>query len=872
VELQRQVVTFLMTDIVGSTGMWERDAETMGMAVARHDAIAARRIGEHGGRLVKPRGEGDSLFAVFEDPVAAIRCACDLQADLTSEPWPEGCALSVRTALNTGAASRREADYYGQPVNLCARLRSVAHGGQIVVSGSTWELTRDLLPCGVRLSDLGMHRLPGIANEVRAYQVIHPALRADFPPLRSLNYIPSNLPYPPNPLFVGRDELLSNIHAALTASPPQPVALVGIAGLGKTHAVIEYAHRHMSEYPGGVFFVGASDTTRLHLDCATLARFFDMPAHLTVEERAARVREELARSAELVLLIVDGLTETTEQQAIPGGPRCRTLVTCNQRHLVRHGYRIIEPPPLSEEAALRLLQSRRTAEDPDNRRAVQQTAAALGYLPLPLLLAANHVDRLGIGFADYYTMLDEAPAETLARARRRFISHTGHDGRIFDALALRYKSLEPPAPIVLIAASCFAGTGISPDRLCAAAGMTNRIAFDEAVADLVDDSLMARERGGRLSMHGMVRLMVREMAEPGAEAEALGRTMSVLADCLTQANDAMDWADARSELGHCLAAVERGRRKLCDERLERLLSELGRYHFHHGGHAAAAACFDESAALAEKLRGPNDALRALAIRRRGEARHRHGDRAGALADSLEALRLASGIFDSDSAEIADYHVTLGYILRMSGDLDAALPHYQHALAVLEAAYGRRHPAVATCLNNLGALREAQGDHQSALSLIEEALVIDTEVHGPHSPRVAIRLNNVGRVLGKLGHWTRSIACHEQAMAINEAAYGPSHPDIAGTHYHLGLAACGLGDTEGARTQFALALRMSRRYFDDSHPFCRMVREALSRLPAEAAGTPDAPDGAAPHNEGGSQDVAGTNDVCRMLPVSVSPVP
>jgi len=832
VEPQRQVVTFLMTDIVGSTGLWERDPDAMAHATARHDAIAARRIAEHGGRLIKPRGEGDSLFAVFTDPSGAVGCACDLQADLCSEPWPEGCSISVRAAVNTGAAAARDADYYGRPVNLCARLRSVAHGGQILAGSSTWELTRDALPSDVGLTDLGLHRLPGIAREARVYQVIHPTLRADFPPLRSLDHIPHNLPYPSNPLFVGREDLLTSIHAALTVSPPEQVALVGLTGLGKTQAAIEYAHRKMAEYPGGVFFVNASDSARLHLDCASIGRFFDLPEHLTVHERAARVRSELEHSAAPVLLIVDGLTERTERIAIPHGPRCRIMVTCNQRHLVRQGYHIIEPAPLSEDAALQLLQSRRAVESDEGRRAAQETAAALGYLPLALSLAANHVDRLGIGFSEYRAMLDEAPADVLARARRRFISDTGHDGRIFDAIALRYGSLEPPAPSVLIAACCFAGRGISPEKLSRASGSEDRADFDEAVADLVDDSLMAREEGGRLSIHSLVRLLVREMAPPDATAAALGRTVNVLADCLMRANDAMDWADSRPEISHCLVVADRCRRTTLDDGFERLLFELGRHQFYHGEHAEAASCFDEAACVAETLRGPDDARRALAIRRRGEARHRLGERADALDDSCEALQIATRAFGPDDPRIADYHVTVGYVLRMSNRLAEALPHYEKALAVLEAAHGRRHPATATCLNNLGALREAQGDLPAALGLLEEALDIDVEAHGRRSPRIGIRLNNIGRVQGKLGDWSRAVDCHDEAMAINEAAYGPSHPDIAGTYYHLGLASRGLGDDAGARSRFAKALSMGRRYFDDDHPFCRMVRDAMSALPDE----------------------------------------
>lgn len=850
-EPQRQVVTFLMSDIVGSTGLWEQHPGDMRRAVASHDAIASRRVAEHGGRLVKPRGEGDSLFAVFRDPGDAVACAVALQANWTAEPWPGQCALSVRIGIHTGTVEFRDDDYYGRPVNLCARLRSIAHGGQILITRTTRDLIGDSGPAGAAFRDLGTHRLTGLSEPVHVHQVTHPALRAAFPPLRSLDHTPTNLPFPANPMFVGRDDVLDELHSLLSGPGHEPVAIVGITGLGKTQLAIEYAHRFMSAYPGGVFFVNASDTARMHLDCAAIGEFFDLPEHLTTGERAARVRALLQAAPTPVLLIVDNLTDKTERVAIPGGPQCRVLVTSNQRHVVRQGFRMVEPSVLETDAALRLLQSRRRAEDANELEAAAQIASALGGLPLALALVANHVDRLGVTFAQYRSMLSQTPVALLGRARRRFISDTGHDGGIFDAIALRYQSLEDPAPRVLIAASPFAGRGISPDLLFEASGLGPRDDFDEAVADLVDDALLAREQSGRLALHSLVRLLVRELAPPDEVTAARDRAASVLTGHLRAANEAMDWSAARPEISHCYAVAARcrlgPRLSGADEGvrsgpvaglalLEPLLMEMGAYQFHHGELAEAVASYDEGACVAETLRGPRDLARALFIRRRGEARQRLADGDGALGDARSALALATALLRNDDPQLADYHVTLGYVLRMAGRFDAALPHYEKALAIHEAANGRKHPSTATCLNNLGALREAQGDLQAAQALLDEALAIDSESCDGRSPRIAIRLNNVGRVEGKLGDWNGAYARHLEALAIYEAAYGPSHPDVAGTHYHLGLAAQGRNDHQAARDHLARALAVGRRFFDDDHPFCRLVMDALgaASLPAQGA--------------------------------------
>src|SRR5437868_2262218 len=147
-ELPTGTITFLFTDIEGSTRLWDQHPEAMEAALARHDALAAAAIEQHEGHLVKHRGEGDSLFAVFARAVDAIAAAVALQQALVTEPWPAETAPRVRVALHTGDAALRDGDYFGAALSRCARLRAVAHGGQLLLSSATQELVRDALPEG----------------------------------------------------------------------------------------------------------------------------------------------------------------------------------------------------------------------------------------------------------------------------------------------------------------------------------------------------------------------------------------------------------------------------------------------------------------------------------------------------------------------------------------------------------------------------------------------------------------------------------------------------------------------------------------------------------------------------------------------------
>ena len=155
------VLTFLLTDVEGSTPLWERHGAVMGAALARHELLVAEAVASHGGQLIKTRGEGDSTLSVFGRASDAAAAAVELQQRLAAERWPDGIALPTRTALHTGEAESRVGDYYGQTLNRAARLRALGRGGQVLLSRATAELVADQLPAGVGLTDVGAHRLRG---------------------------------------------------------------------------------------------------------------------------------------------------------------------------------------------------------------------------------------------------------------------------------------------------------------------------------------------------------------------------------------------------------------------------------------------------------------------------------------------------------------------------------------------------------------------------------------------------------------------------------------------------------------------------------------------------------------------------------------
>src|SRR5215207_4186626 len=243
-------VTFLFTDLVGSSRLWEEHPVAMKGALACHDVILRDAVEGQGGRVVKTTGDGlHAAFAVAPDAVAA---ALDAERRLTGEEWVLPEPLKVRMGLHTGVAEVREGDYYGTAVNRAARVAAVAHGGQIVASAATADLVRDDLSPEVALIDLGEHRLRDLGRPERITAVAHPDLPGDFPALRSLDAYPGNLPVQRSS-FVGRDEDLAGVHGALEGSPV--ITLTGVGGVGKTRLALQVAADVVARYPDGAWFV-----------------------------------------------------------------------------------------------------------------------------------------------------------------------------------------------------------------------------------------------------------------------------------------------------------------------------------------------------------------------------------------------------------------------------------------------------------------------------------------------------------------------------------------------------------------------------------------------------------------------------------------
>lgn len=243
------LVTFLLTDVEGSTQAWQNAPDEMSAIVSRHYQILDAAVVAHGGVRPQEQGEGDSIVAVFEDPAEAVRTALDAQLALRRE-LPD---LPVRMALHTGEAMLRNADnYVGLTIIRCARIRSCGHGGQILLSGDTVEATRESLPDGTAAHDLGLYGLRGLDGRTRIWQLTHRDLPSDFPPLKAGTSAAGNLPTPLTS-FIGRRTELATIGNSL--GNQRLVTLVGQAGVGKSRLAQAVGDAAANSMTGGVWWI-----------------------------------------------------------------------------------------------------------------------------------------------------------------------------------------------------------------------------------------------------------------------------------------------------------------------------------------------------------------------------------------------------------------------------------------------------------------------------------------------------------------------------------------------------------------------------------------------------------------------------------------
>lgn len=824
-DLPSGTVTFMFTDIEGSTALWEKYPELMLKALDRHDAIADEVVARHHGFVVKPRGEGDSLFIVFADPVAALRAVVDLQLAFLGEPWPEETPIKVRMALHTGPAHLIEDDYRGSTVNRSARIRAVAHGGQIIVSEATRVLIGPDEPSGIGFKAMGAHRLKDLVEPVELFQVLNDGLPIEFPPLKSLGAVANNLPIMLTSL-VGRERELQDVRGLLRTA--HIVTISGAGGSGKTRLAIHAAAEEVEHFPDGVFFLDLTEVREEDAIGPLIARVMELPLQGAQSlERA--VLDHLASRTALLIFdncehVVAGAAKWVKRIAT-GASKVRIIAT-SREILNLHGEAVYRVPTLGVpdasltkvsdilgSDAVQLFADRAKLVSPDfeierHAQGVLNVCRALDGIPLAIELAASRVRAMTVeqiekGLNDRFRFLRSQSREVLPRQQT-----------LRALVDWSYELLDPQEQRLLQRLSVFVGT-FTLDAIvaiCADDEVQDYEVFD-LVTRLVDKSLLVYE-SPRYRLLQTVHRYVSERLDEAGGGELLCQAHQAYYAQLVEEQSKFFGTEQREALeivqadyGNVRAAIEAGMQEpqLLPQASAMALNlnlfwyGLGQYEEAHALLATLAE-LNETAEQAEtaanllnsastmarqtgnleraeahlrkslELRRPDDHVgRSAALTNLASVAIMKGEHEQAIGLLREAIALAEP--QGESSALLRCRIILGNALQQSGDLEGA--NAELVLAVSLAEKLGDSLMLTFALNNLANVTLKRGDVKEADRLLSETVRRAIVAH--QIPLVETTLRQIAQVRTELAKYEDAALFEGLAAELRERHGMPLAP-------------------------------------------------------------------------------------------------
>ena len=781
-KLPTGTVTFFFSDMEGSTRLVQELGDAWPGLLEEHDRLFRVAIGHHGG--VEVRTIGDAFFVAFGSASDAVATAAEVQQLISETAWPDGRAVRVRIGLHTGTGALGGSDYVGLDVHRAARIADAAHGGQVVMSEATAAIVEEGLPDGSRLRDLGKHRLKDLLEKEALFELVLRGISRDFPPLRSLDAIPNNLPVQVTS-FVGREDDLRIALDLLETS--RIVTLLGPGGTGKSRLSIQVAAEAADGFRDGVFFVSLAPLTDGDLIAPTILSTLGVQ----VASGGLSPDDQLLRfvSDKSLLLILDNFEQLVESATIvsdlaAASPASKFLVSSRIPLRVRGEHELPIPPlelaapdaaveTLLANEAIHLFVERAQAVDPsftvteDNARAVVELVSRLDGLPLAIELVVPKLKVLPVE-----QILERLDTRTLTAGAR---DAPERHQTMWNAIRWSEESLPEACRRLFRRLSVFV-SGARLEEIEAVCGPADDLGVDviDGIATLVDGSLVRRE-GDRFRMLQVIREFAEAMLVDSDEEDEI-RNRHALAYCARieeafpelTGRDRKSWLDAldadhdnlRSALSHCVS----------------------------GGQVDSALRFAWSMWRYWQIRG-----------------HLH-----------EARRRVDQILDmegGDGRRRAKAIEALGGIAWWQGDVETCVKAYQEALELQRELGDERE--VANALYNLG-LTDALFvmDPGKGEPLMREALEIYERIGDlkgiadVHWGLGNLALHGQGDPVEAISHYETSVADYRKTgnvfgegwalFELGEAHRRASHFDTARQHYEEGLRLLyGTGDISAA---------------------------------------------------------------------------
>lgn len=819
-------LTFLLTDIESSTELWERHPDAMRSALTLHDKIIEESVEANQGLLVRPRGEGDSRFAVFPQAENSVRAAVEILRKLITELPELPFALKVRIGMHTGTADLRMGDYYGSTVNRCARIRGLGHGGQVLISQVTADLVRDDLPEGVIQIDLGTHPLKGLSRGERIYQLWIPGLPNEFPPLDSAAGVDNNLPDQPTP-FIGRAKQIEAIKKLLLNPVVRLVTLLGPGGTGKTRLSLQVAQEVFDSFLQGEFFVPLAEDTDTNQLISRVAQQLD------VREGGRPLLENVKDYLhdKRLLLVLDNFEQLVSAAPVvadllAAAPHLKILVT-SRIALNLHGEREFPVPPLelpqtaaqltakdlAENESVLLFVERARSAHPNfeltdsNAPTVAEICRRLDGLPLALELAAARIKLL-------------PPQAILARLDDRLKLLTGgardlpaRHQTLRNTLEWSYGLLGQDERTLYARLSVFVG-GFTLEAAEAVCNPDGRLDILEGLTSLVNNSLIRQEDTTddetRFRMLETIRAYALERLADSGEMETLQKqhagyfgdmVINEIGSKLFSANALywLNWLEReydniRATLTWCLVTpqgIELG---------AELVFWLTWFWFRRG-YLIEGSTWAERLLAAPGLQAFSR-MRGMVLHTSGMMAVWQGKQDTALVQLQEGLAIANRL--EDEHLVATLLLSNAVALINMGRDSTARPLLEEARSLFKEQ--KQASLHLVTLVHLGNVELGLGHPEQARALHDEGLA-EARAIGENF-LLSFALNNLGEVARTLGQYDLARTYYEECEALLSNTGDQS--DMARFAHSLGYVAQYEGDYTQAEAQFRKSLVMFRR--------------------------------------------------------------
>jgi len=819
-KLPSGTVTFLFTDIEGSTPWWEHHAEWMAHAFARQESILREAAAAHNGYVYKMIG--DAFQIAFDTALDALNAAVKAQRQLQNESWGEFGPLRVRMALHTGVTEERDDDYVGPILNRLGRLLSVSHGGQILLTQATHELISDWLPAEVDLHDLGQHRLKDLVRPEHIYEVTGPGLISNFPAIKTLDAFQHNLPLQLTS-FIGREKEILQVKRLLLGD--RFVTLTGPGGTGKTRLALQVGAELLELFPDGVWLVELASLADPLLVPHTIA------ATLDVRESSGRpvntVLIDYLHSKELLLILdnCEHILSATAQIVTTLLQACPNLcvIATSREALDIPGEMTFRVPSLSvpdsrhtppietltQYESIRLFVERAEVIQPDfelttaNASSVAQICQRLDGIPLAIELAVARVKMMPV--EQVITRLDNRFRLLTGGSRTALPRH-----QTLQALIdWSYDLLSDGERALLQRLSVFAGgwTLEAAEMICAGTRIQRDDVLD-LLAQLVNKSLVIPDSDlgieGRYHLLETIRQYARErLLEASGGEKIRQRHLDYYQRLAEQAEPELRgprqvaWLDRlEKEVDNLRGALEWALEVNIETSLQLASSLL--WFWHIRSRKSEGIDWLERALSAEQKDTPVSLkrmlLRGKALNVVGSLLVMHGNPERGEEISKESLSLHQAVGPVGRQGVAHAFWNLAQGSSHRENIDEAQKFSEKGLALyreLNDKFG-----IAQCLDNLGSHCLMKGEYQQAKMIWEEDLILRKELADKDG------IAWVLTCLGELAFWQGD---HEQARTL----YAESQSVFreVGNEWAISMTISGIGSTVLAQGDFEQAAKL-----------------------------------------------------------------